>query len=322
MLKFGILGAGNIAHKFMDAVRNTDGAEVTAVASKSAERAEKWAREENLSLWYGDYDAMLADNQIDAVYIATLVNSHYDDVVRCLRAGKHVICEKPIVQTYEQAKDVIKLSEEKKLFLMEGMWTRFLPKSLKVKEWIESGRIGKLKMMQANIGWKADKIYNKRLFFKEFGGGSLYDLGIYPLELLPYYANEKITQIQILKADYITGVEDLLSINISLESCFANIQCSFTTKLPEDGYLYGSDGYIHIPKIHFGNQAFLYDAEDKLVDTFQEGKENGFCYEVEEVVSCIGKGKIESTVCPHSMILETARIFDEVSAAGSCMTIK
>ena len=173
MYHFGIIGAGNIAHKFIEAVRMTKNADVTAVASKSLERARDWAEKEGLSQYYDSYETLLADPDIDIIYIATLSNAHYDNIKACLEAGKHVICEKPMTQTASQAQEVITLAREKQLFLMEGMWSRFLPKSLRVRRWIQEGRIGELHLMQANIGWKADKTYSKRLFYPELGGGSL-----------------------------------------------------------------------------------------------------------------------------------------------------
>lgn len=312
MYHFGIIGAGNIAHKFIEAVRMTKNADVTAVASKSLERARDWAEKEGLSRYYDSYETLLADPDIDIIYIATLSNAHYDNIKACLEAGKHVICEKPMTQTASQAQEMITLAREKQLFLMEGMWSRFLPKSLRVRRWIQEGRIGELHLMQANIGWKADKTYNKRLFYPELGGGSLYDIGIYPMELLPYYADQKITQMQFLKKDYSTGVDEIVSLNLQLERCIANIQCSFTTKMPEDAYLYGSDGYIHIPKIHFGNRARLYDLEDRLVEDFHKGLDNGFYYEVCEVISCIEKGQTESSICPLNMTYDNAKLFDHV----------
>ena len=142
MLHFGIIGAGNIAHKFIEAVRMTTEADVTAVASKSMERPKAWAKKGSLSLYYDSYEKLLADPDIDVVYIATLSNAHYDNIKACLLAGKHVICEKPMTQTGAQAREVIDLAREKHLFLMEGMLSRFLPKSTRVRQWIRDCRIG------------------------------------------------------------------------------------------------------------------------------------------------------------------------------------
>lgn len=312
MIHFGIIGAGDIAHKFMDAVRQTTEGAVIAVASKDYARAKAWAEKEDLETYYGDYEELLQNPKIDVVYIATTTNAHYENILQSLHAGKHVLCEKSLVRTYEQARKVCTLAKEKNLFLMEAMWSRFLPKTNTVRNWIAEGRIGRVNLMQATIGWKADKVFNKRLFLPELGGGSLFDIGIYPLELLPYLVNQKIVEIQPLMKRYSTGVDDISSLNLRLEDCFANIQCSFTTKLPEDVYIYGEEGYIRIPKIHYGNQAFLYNHGDEIIDSFEGGLENGFVYEVEEVIGCIKKGQTESSVCPHEMTLEAALWIDKV----------
>lgn len=312
MISFGILGAGNIAHRFKKAVDITEGARVTAVASKDKYRAQTWAEEEDIEIFYGNYEEMLQNPSIDAVYIATTNNFHYENILLCLNAGKHVLCEKPLALTYAHAERVCSLARQKALFLMEGMWTRFLPKSQVIRSWIQNDKIGAVKLMQATIGWVADKTDNRRLFLPELGGGSLYDLGVYPLELLPYYANQKILQVQSLIYPYNTGVDDLLSLNLVLEHSFANIQCSFTTKLPEDAYIYGEKGYIHIPKIHFGNSAYLYNLNDKLMESFESEEENGFRYEIEEVIRCIKANKLESAICPHSMTLETCALYDQI----------
>lgn len=311
MIKFGIIGAGNIARKFSQAVSQTTGAEIAAVASKDRERAEKWAKEESVPHYYGSYDTMLRDNQVDAVYIATTNNFHQENILACLHAGKHVLCEKPLAMNCADAREAIQLAREKGLFLMEAMWSRFLPKSQTVRNWILEGRIGNVKLMQATIGWVGNEACHYRLFAPELGGGSLYDLGIYPLELFPYYTNQKIIGVQKLVHKHKKGVDDYVSLNLTLEHCYANMQCSFTSKLPEDAYIYGDQGYIRIPKIHFGTDAFLYDLDDHLADSFVGPQDNGFIYEIEETIRCIKAGCCESEICPHSMTLETCSIFEQ-----------
>lgn len=312
MINFGIIGAGDIARKFLDAVRQTDDGAVLAVASKSLERAKQWAQKEQVESYYGNYAELLNNPQIDAVYIATTTNAHYENILQCLHAGKHVLCEKSLVRSYKEAKEVCDLAAEKHLFLMEAMWTRFLPKTLKAKEWIAQGRIGKVNLMQATIGWKADTVYNKRLFDPALGGGSMYDLGIYPLEVLPYLAEQNVTDMQFFMKPYSTGVDDIVSINLQLEDCIANLQCSFTTKLPEHAYIYGEEGYICLPKMHFGNRALLYNHGDEIIEEFEDGLENGFVYEVEECIHCIKNRQTESSVCPHEMTLTAAGWMEKV----------
>lgn len=129
MIHFGIIGAGDIARKFADAVRQLDNAEVIAVASKSLDRAQEWAAREHIPSYYGNYAELLANPRIDAVYIATTTNAHYDNILQCLQAGKHVLCEKSLVRSAHEALTVCSLSKQKNLFLMEAMWTRFFAKN-------------------------------------------------------------------------------------------------------------------------------------------------------------------------------------------------
>lgn len=124
--------------------------------------------------------------------------------------------------------------------------------------------------------------------------------------------DEKILDMDAFVARHSTGVDDLVSMNLQLETCIANLQCSFTTKMPEDAYIYGEDGYIRLPKMHFGSRAELYNSADECIDSFDSGEENGFVYEVAEVVRCIENGLLESPICPHQMTIDAARITSEV----------
>lgn len=312
MIRFGIMGAGVISHKFADAISKTEDATLQGVASKSYERAVNWAKDHRVSA-YGSYEEMLSDDQVDVVYIATTNNYHFDNIMMCLDAGKNVICEKPIVLSANHMEQIIQKAKDKNLFLMEAMWTRLLPKSAKIREWISQDRIGEPKLMQATVGWVADPVYNKRIFMSELEGGSLYDLGVYPIELLPYYVDQKVVGVQKMVNYHESGVDDLLNINLELETAYANFQCSFTTKLPEDAYIYGDKGYIKIPSIHMGFNAYLYDLNNTMIEAFEDtDTDNGFVYEVKEVVECLKVGKKESSVCPLSMSLQSAAIFDVI----------
>lgn len=196
MIQFGIMGAGNIARKFADAVRQVEGAQVAAVASKSLERAQAFAQEQHIPAGYGGYQEMLQRPDIDAVYIATTNNFHYENILQCLEHGKHVLCEKSMVLHTRQAEEVFALAREKGLFLMECMWVRFLPKIQKVKEWVETGRIGRLKCAQGNLGFYAGKDLTTRAYNPALGGGSMYDLGVYLIEVLGYFATEPLAQVE------------------------------------------------------------------------------------------------------------------------------
>ena len=226
MIQFGIMGAGNIARKFADAVRQVEGAQVAAVASKSLERAQAFAQEQHIPAGYGGYQEMLQRPDIDAVYIATTNNFHYENILQCLQHGKHVLCEKSMVLHTRQAEEVFALAREKGLFLMECMWVRFLPKIQKVKEWVETGRIGRLKCAQGNLGFYAGKDLTTRAYNPALGGGSMYDLGVYLIEVLGYFATEPLTQVESTVVRAPTGVDETASFLLRYGDYLVDGQCS------------------------------------------------------------------------------------------------
>ena len=311
MIRFGIMGAGKIAHKFADAVSKVDGAVVTAVASKSAERAEAFAEQNHIPYFYGSYQEMLERDDIDAVYIATTMNYHYENILECLKWNKHVLCEKCMVLSYSQAKEVITLAKQKHLFLMECMWVRFLPKTQKVKQWIDEGRIGKLKLAQGNLGFNAPFDPNSRMYSPALGGGAMYDLGVYLIEVPSYFTENKLTGVSSVIIRAVTGVDETVNLNLRYGDYLVNAQCSIATKLPEDGYLYGEDGYIVMKYLHLGNTVKLYGKDRKLLEEFVQEDVNGFIYQVEEAIRCIENGELESKIASHQMTLDCCKIFDD-----------
>lgn len=312
MIRFGIMGAGNIAHGFAGAVRRVEGAELAAVASKDIERAAGWARQENVPGYYGCYEDLLEDREIDAVYIATTGNYHFDNIKQCLEAGKHVICEKAMVPTVAQVEEVFSLAREKKLFVMEGMWSRFLPKTQKVREWVKSGVIGEIKQIQATIGFHPPRDMDGRLYNPALGGGVMYDLGVYFIDLIPYFVNQRIVDLQAWVQRAETGIDESVNLNLQLERCVANGQIAFGTIMPEDAYLYGERGYIRVPKLHWGRGAELFDEEQTLIERFEEPEPEGFVYEIEEAVRCIEQGRLESDIASWEMTLMNSRIYERV----------
>lgn len=310
MLRIGIMGTGNIARKFSQATAFVEDVCIAGAASKDLDRARQWAAEENIDTYYGNYEDLLSDPSIDLIYIATTNNFHYENIKQCLAANKHVICEKPLTMTLAHAEEVTSLAKSKGLFLMEAMWSRFLPKSSITRRWVLEGRIGTVRLAQATIGWVADRRINARIFDPELGGGALYDLGVYPIDLITYYTGQEIQDVQSLIQLSDTGIDESISLDLVLDSCFANAQCSVVAKMPEDVYLYGDRGYIRLPKLHFGTSAYLYDLNDQLVESFEGENVNGFVYEIQEAVQCIQNGQLESCIAPHSMSLKSAEIYD------------
>lgn len=312
MVRFGIMGAGNIAHGFAGALRKTEGAELAAVASKDFQRAADWAKQEGVPKYYGSYRELLADQDIDAVYIATTGNYHYENIKQCLAAGRHVICEKAMVSTSAQAEEIFSLAKKQGVFLMEGMWSRFLPKTQKVREWVKSGVIGEVKQIQATLGFHPPEDMDGRLYNPALGGGVMYDLGVYFIDLIPYFVDQEIVNLQAWVQWAETGVDKSVNLNLQLERCVANGQIAFGAIMPEDAYLYGERGYIRVPKLHWGRSAQLFNREQELVEQFEEPETEGFVYEIREAVRCIGQGRMESDIASWDMTRKSSRIYEKV----------
>ena len=309
--RFGIIGAANIANKFCDAVSYIKGTEVVAVASKNLERAKAFAEKNHLPSYYDSYEKMLLRDDIDAVYIATTHNFHFDNLLACIEHGKHALCEKSMVLTKKQAETVFALAAEKNVFVMEAMWSRFLPNIKKVRQWIQEDRIGEINLASAALGFVAEKDLKNRMYNPDLAGGALYDLGVYDIEVMSYLIEKEIRQVtsNLLFAD--TGVDTTDNITLVFDDCIANLQCSISSKISEYAYLYGSKGYIKIPNFHFGDDCYLYDLDDNIIEDFYEKPVNGFIYEIEEVVRCVRAGKLESDVVPHKDTILCAEIFDQ-----------
>jgi predicted dehydrogenase len=312
------MGAGGIAHSFAQALRVCDGAELIAIASKDKERALNWCSQEHYTeneiTVYGEYPSFLNDQRIDVVYIATTVNFHEENVKAALLAGKHVICEKSMVETLAQAKELFTLAHDKHLFLMEAMWSRFLPRTKEIQHWIKSGKIGDVRLIQASVGFVAPKQTESRLYAPSLGGGSMYDIGIYIIDMLPYLVNRNIVDVkaQVIRAS--TGIDETVQIMMQLEGgVLANGQISFDAKLPEDVYLYGNKGYIRAPHVHWGMDAYCYDEKENLVEEFHpQNPLPGFAYEINEVLWCINNKRETSLIAPPEMTYASSRIFETV----------
>ncbi len=312
-IHFGIIGAGAIANKFCDAVKLVEGAEVTAVASSREERAQAFAEKNGIPAYFGSYEKMLQTAEVDAVYIATTHNFHFENIKLCFAYGKHVLCEKAMVLTAADAREVFRLSEEKGLFCMEAMWSNFLPPIRKAREWIMSGAIGELQSISAVIGFRGNGDPEGRLLNPKLAGGAMYDIGVYPIEIVSYLVGEPIRACMgVWRAHPVTGVDERASFLLRYDSCDAAIQCLLTSSAKEYTIINGSEGVIEIPFASGGWLVNRYDTHRKLAETFEDRFVNGFTFEVEEVVRCIRANQITSPTMPPASTIQCAEVFDRI----------
>lgn len=311
--RFGILGAGNIANYFCNGVKQTEGAQVAAVASKSLERARAFAHKNGIPDAYGSYDELLAREDIDAVYIATTHNFHMELIRLALNAGKPVLCEKAMVLTEAHAREAFALAKEKGLFLMEAMWSRFLPQYRKARQWIEEGRIGSIQSAACSIGFRANQDPNGRILNPKLAGGALYDIGVYAIEPLTYLIGEPVEDVMGLwRPHKVTGVDETVTLILRFPSCDAAIQATIAANPREYYYITGDKGFIELPFVTFGDRVRLYDENRNLVEEVVEPWENGFVYEIREVMRCVREGRLYSETMPPEATIECARIYDKI----------
>lgn len=315
--RFAVMGAGNIAGNFCDAVRQIPGCEVAAVASKSMDRARAFAEKNGIAGAYDSYEEMLLTEDLDCVYIAVLPSDHCRLSLLCIRHGIPVLCEKAMFLNREEAELVFSESRRLGVFAMEAMWSYFLPALNQVKAWLDGGRIGKATLLDLAIGFVAPRNPENRFFKKDLGGGAAYDITVYAYEiarfLLPQ-APEK-TSVSAVLGD--TGVTVTEHVVLQYPDLLATLTTSIVTGLEERLVVCGGRGKIVLPHPHYGKEAFLYGADGELLEHFVDQKtENGFTYEIREAMDCIRGGKIESPIVPHRITTECAALFDQISDAA------
>lgn len=311
--RFAVMGAGNISNKFCDAVSRLEDCEVAAVASRSLERAEDFARRHHINATYDDYEQMLRKEKPDCVYIGVVTGVHYELTMLCLDYDVPVLCEKAMFMDSIQAQKVFTRAKKQQVFVMEAMWSRFLPAVKKVKQWVVEGRIGTVRYSDTTIGFLAPLDKDNRYHNKDLGGGASYDITVYAYELTTYMLGEGILKSHEAVIWEDTGVDLTEHITLYYPETIASLTTSFAAPLEEKMVLYGSRGKIILPTPHYPSEAFLYDEEKHLTEHFTDKvTENGFVYQVREVMECIRSGKLESSVVPWACTLSCAQLFDRI----------
>ena len=313
-IKWGIIGPGKIAGLFAHDLLMVEGARIYAVASRDAERGRTFAESFGADVCYGSYHDLVTDPRVDVVYVATPHVFHFPHTMLALSHGKPVLCEKPLAMNEAEVMAMTGEAGKRGLFLMEALWTRFIPATGKVLELLGEGAIGEVLSVEADFGFLADTDPQKRMYNLALGGGSLMDIGIYPVYLsllimgLPEkiqakatFANSRVDNHCSMVFDYGQGRRALLE--------------STTLKnTPTGAVIRGSKGLIRMhPRFHHCKKISL-QTKGKTRE-FEIGyRGNGFCDEIEEVMHCLQTAKTQSDKMPHSMSLDLIRTLDRVRA--------
>ncbi|WP_125607211.1 Gfo/Idh/MocA family protein [Lapidilactobacillus bayanensis] len=310
--RFGIMGTGNIANKFAEAVALIDDCEIVAVANRHVERAQAFAEKFQISVYGDDFEALVTDQELDAVYIATTTNMHYQLTKLCIKHHVAVICEKAMFMNSDEAIDALDEAEAKKVFVMEAMWSRFLPVYRQVLNWLADGKIGQLTLSNYDIGFLAQDDPTNRFFDPELGGGATYDLLVYSFELSTLlmgndYSNTDVATI------WRHGVDATDHVTLHYANSLATMSASFLARLSGELVVYGNQGKVVIPNANGATEARLYDRHDKLVEHYQDTETtNGFVYQIKEVMSCVRDGALQSVLVPHDLTIAGARLYDQI----------
>ncbi len=312
--KWGIVGTGNICDSFCRSLEVLDNAEIYAICSRTEESGRAFAARHNAQLVFTDVTEM-AKSDVDIIYIGTPHSKHAQAAYDAINAGKPVLCEKAFALNYRHAEKVISLAREKKLFLMEGLWTRFLPAINKAKEWIDSGLIGEISEIQASFSYpQHNATADGRMLNPELGGGALLDLGVYPLFISQWLLGGQPERVETSAELTETGVDKNSTIVLHYKNGKkAYISANFLYE-SNHATVIGDKGCVFIPSLTWAYSAYCFTG-GKLAESYSEPHENGLRFEAAHVMECLEKGLCESPMYPLQMTLNEMATCDKLRSA-------
>lgn len=310
---WGIIGTGRICDKFCHGLKMLDNANIAAVCSRSQTKGEEFAEKFDIGKIYTSVETLCADESIDIVYIGTPHPMHLEPMLKAIEAGKNVLCEKPMTLNEEQARIACEAAERKGVFLMEAMWTRFLPSTQQALQWVREGKIGEVREVTASYRRDLPEDPKSRLYAPELGGGAMLDLGVYPLfaaQLMLGGGRPEIAYTDVVYSDsgidkesttilkYPGGRRAYISVGFDCTACTTVIE--------------GTNGcYITVPNWCYNHSAYMYHEGD-LIGSFCEPMENGMQYEAAHVMECLEKGLTQSPDYPLHCTLDELHCCDEL----------
>ena len=315
-IRWGILGTGSIARSFAEGLSFLDDAELVAVGSRTAQAAQEFGDLYQVPRRHASYVELATDPEVDVIYVATPHPAHKENSLLCLQSGKAVLCEKPFTLNGNEAAELIGYARERGLFLMEAIWTRFLPIMVRLREMLAAGVIGELRMVQADFSFRANFDPTNRLFNPVLGGGALLDAGIYPVSMASMIFGPP-TDIVSLTHLGETGVDEQTAIAMRYnKGQLAVLTTATRTVGPVDVLIRGTEGQIRILPWWLRATKMVImrsDQPDELIELPLVG--NGYNYEAAEVMRCMRAGLTESDVMPLDESLELMRTLDKIRAA-------
>ncbi len=311
-MKIGILGAGGIAGSMAATVNGMDSAELYAVGSRSLEKSRAFAEKWGCKKAYGSYEELASDPDVDIIYVATPHSHHFEHSKLCLEHGKHVLCEKAFVVNAAQAKELFRIAEENNVVITEAIWTRYMPGRRVIDELLESGIIGEVSTLTANLSYKIIQV--PRIADPNLAGGALLDVGVYVINFALMHFGTEIDHIvsSCMKTD--KGVDGQEAITIYFKNGrMANLTAGIFAKSDRRGIFYGSKGYLVVDNINNAHNIDIYSEDDQLIKHIDLPKQiTGYEYEVEELMQTIQEGRTECESMPHEESIRVMEIMDGI----------
>lgn len=311
-MKIGILGAGHIAGTLANTMNQMAEVELYAVASRSLEKAHGFASQYGVQKAYGSYKEMVEDPVVELVYIATPHSHHCEHMKLCIEHGKHVLCEKSFTMNSRQAEEVRKMAQEKGVLVAEAIWTRYMPSRKMINDLVESGIIGKVSMLTANLCYV---IHDKeRIIRPELAGGALLDVGVYPLNFAMMHFGDRISKMESSVQYTETGVDGMETITLFYEDGrMASLTAGIYSRSDRKGIIHGDKGYLVVENINNPQSISVFDTSDQLVKYLEVPQQiSGYEYEIQECMDAIKAGKLECDAMPLADTVKVMEVMDEL----------
>lgn len=312
MIRYGILSTASIVERFIAGIRESHDGYVQAIASRTIEKAKDAALRFGIDNYYGTYEELYNDDQIDVIYIPTVNGFHYRDCKNALLHHKHVIVEKPFTLTVKEAQELFEIAKEKNCFLMEAQKAVFLPTTQKVRELIDNDIIGNIKYIELKAGFPGRFNYNHWMYDLSLGGGSLYGSATYTIEYMQYLFPHSHMKIDGSCIPCITGSDEICNFQLIInDHILVSSTIAMNVALKNEAVFYGDKGYIVVPNYWKSHHLdlFLHNGETKHFDFPYQSE---FVYEIEHIHSCIKNNLLESPIMKKEKTIETIALVEQL----------
>ncbi len=315
MVRWGILGPGSIARQFAEGLKSASNARLMAVGSRDGAKAEAFGAQFDVPHRHSSYQALVEDPEVDAIYVATPHPFHKEHCLLALNAGKATLCEKPFTLNVREAEEVVRTAREKQVFLMEGMWSRFFPLMTQLRSLLQAGEIGRVRMVEADFGFRAGFDPKSRLFDPHLGGGALLDVGVYVVSFASMILGtpDRMTGLATLGA---TNIDEQAAIVLGHPNgALALLSTAIRTNTPHNATILGEEGRIVLKPPFWKPERMTVSRNGKPdEEIYSPAVGSGFNYEADEVDRCLQAGKLESDILPLDETLAIMHTLDTLRA--------